>query len=159
MDQYSPKVMQLFRHPKNIGVIKNANGIGLVGNIVCGDQMKVYIKVSKNKSGSEIIKDVKVQTFGCIAAIATSSAATQMVRGKTIEEALHLTREQVRDEVGGLPPIKFHCSVLAVDGIKEAIYDYLKKSGKPVPAELQKEHERISTVTEEVEHRTGQHIH
>jgi len=150
--------MQLFRHPKNMGRIENADGVGKVGNPQCGDLMQVYIKVGKNRQyGKEIIKDVKVQTFGCIAAIATSSATTEMVKGKTIEEALKLTKEGVRDKVGGLPAIKFHCSVLAVDGIKEAIYDFLKKAGRPVPDDLEKEHERISRVVKEVEKRVHAH--
>lgn len=119
---YSKKVMNEFKNPKNIGKINNPDGIGLVGNPVCGDQMKVYIKVKNNK-----IQDVKVETFGCVSAIATSSKATQLVKGKTIEEAFELTKEKVAKELDGLPPIKMHCSVLAVDGIRKAIQDYKNK--------------------------------
>jgi nitrogen fixation protein NifU and related proteins len=118
---YSDKVMQEFKKPKNIGKLKNPDGIGLVGNPVCGDMLKVYIKVKKNK-----IINIKVETFGCVSAIATSSKATEMIKGKTIEEALKLSKEKVAKELGGLPPIKMHCSILAVDGIKKAIEDYKK---------------------------------
>jgi len=153
-EMYSKKTMELFRHPKNIGKIKHPDGIGKVGNPQCGDMMYMYIKIGKNKDGEEFIKDVKVQTFGCIAAIATSSAATEMIKGKTVKEALELEKKDVTKEVGGLPPIKYHCSLLAIDGIKEAIYNYLKKSGKPIPKELEKEHQRIEKIRKQVEKRT-----
>lgn len=124
---YSEKVMDLFRHPKNIGEIENADAVGKVGNPVCGDLMWVYLKVGKDKSGMEIIEDIKVKTFGCVAAIATSSALTEMVKGKTLEEAEKVSRQDVADDVGGLPKPKIHCSVLAVDGLRKAIEDYKKK--------------------------------
>ncbi|MBN2127797.1 MAG: Fe-S cluster assembly scaffold protein NifU [Candidatus Diapherotrites archaeon] len=122
---YSDKVMNEFKKPKNMGKIENADGIGTVGNPVCGDMLKVYIKVKDNK-----ITDVKVETFGCVSAIATSSKATEMVKGKTIEEALELSKDEVAKELGGLPPIKMHCSVLAIDGIRKSIEDYKKKNKK-----------------------------
>jgi nitrogen fixation protein NifU and related proteins len=122
---YSEKVMKEFKKPKNMGSIENADGIGLVGNPVCGDQMKVYIKVKNNK-----IIDVKVETFGCVSAIATSSKATEMIKGKTIKEAFELTKEKVAEELGGLPPLKMHCSLLAIDGIRKAIEDYKIKKNK-----------------------------
>ncbi len=124
---YSDKVLDLFRHPKNIGEIPDADAVGKVGNPVCGDLMWVYLKVGKNKKGEDIIKDIKVKTFGCVAAISTSSALTEMVKGVTLEKAGKITREKVSDYVGGLPPAKIHCSVLAVDGLRKAIEEYKKK--------------------------------
>lgn len=122
---YSEKVMELFRKPHNLGRMKNPDGIGKVGNPLCGDVLYVYIKV---KDG--IIKDVKFETFGCVAAIATSSMITDLAKEKTLEEALKITRDNVAKEVGGLPPIKMHCSNLAADALHEAVKDYLKKRGK-----------------------------
>ena len=119
---YSPKVMQNFSNPQNVGEIPNADGVGTVGNPVCGDLMTIYIKVKDNK-----LEDVKFKTFGCGAAIATSSMITQMARGKTIEEALKITRNDVASELEGLPPQKMHCSNLAADALKAAIEDYRKK--------------------------------
>jgi len=127
MELYSKKVMDYFKKPKNIGEIKNADGIGKVGNPQCGDIMHVYIKVGKNKKGKEILKDIKVKTFGCIAAIATSSIITEMAKGKTLDEALKITKMDIAKKLGGLPPIKMHCSVLSAQGLKEAIEDYMKK--------------------------------
>lgn len=160
-DLYSKQVMKYFKNPKNIGVIKDADGIGTVGNPRCGDVMKVYLKVGhrplsgnsklqalnskqiqnsnnqnpkKLKANSykltaveEFIKDIKVQTLGCGAAIATSSIATEMVKGKSLDEALKLTNQEVAKKLGGLPPAKMHCSLLAEEGIKKAIEDYRKK--------------------------------
>ena len=121
--------MEHFMNPKNMGEIPNADGIGKVGNPKCGDLMWVYIKVGKNEKGEEIISDIKVKTFGCAAAIATSSMATQMAMGKTLEEAMAITRKDVADELGGLPPVKMHCSNLAADGLHKAIEGYKKKKG------------------------------
>ena len=125
MTGYSEKVMEHFANPRNVGEIKDADGIGKVGNPVCGDLMWIYIKVKDNR-----LEDVKFKTFGCGAAIATSSMITEMAKGKTIEEALKITRSDVADALDGLPPIKMHCSNLAADGLHAAIEDYLKKSGK-----------------------------
>ncbi len=119
---YSPKVMQNFSNPQNVGEIPDADGVGTVGNPVCGDLMTIYIKVKDDK-----LEDVKFKTFGCGAAIATSSMITQMARGKTIEEALKITRNDVASELEGLPPQKMHCSNLAADALKAAIEDYRKK--------------------------------
>ena len=119
---YSQKVMDHFMNPRNMGEIKNADGIGEVGNPVCGDLMKLFIKVKNNK-----IVDVKFQTFGCGAAIATSSMITELVIGKTIEEAIEITNKQVAQSLDGLPPAKMHCSNLAADALKAAIEDYKKK--------------------------------
>lgn len=119
---YSEKVMDHFENPRNVGVIEDADGIGTVGNPVCGDVMKMYIKV---KDG--IITDVKFKTFGCASAIATSSMATELIKGKGISEALTLTNKAVAEALDGLPPVKMHCSVLAEEAIKAAIEDYQNK--------------------------------
>jgi nitrogen fixation NifU-like protein len=119
---YTDKVRENFTDPKNMGSIENPDGVGEVGNPVCGDLMKLYLKVE-----NDIIVDIKVETFGCVAAIATSSMTTQMAMGMTIEEAKKLTRKEVADELGGLPPQKMHCSNLAADALHKAIEDYEKK--------------------------------
>lgn len=150
---YTKKVIEHFKNPHNWGKIKNADGVGKVGNIVCGDVMWLYIKVGKNKEGKEIIKDVKFETFGCVAAIATSSVITDLVKGKTLEEALEFDRKEIVKELGGLPPIKLHCSVLAVDGLYEAIYDYLKRKKRKIPEKLKKRHEIIEKEKKEIEKR------
>lgn len=120
---YSDKVMDHFMNPRNVGEMKDADGVGEVGNPTCGDLMKIYIKVKDN-----IITDIKFQTFGCGAAIATSSMITEMAMGKTVDEALKLTRNDVAESLDGLPPIKMHCSNLAADALKAAIEDYKKKN-------------------------------
>jgi len=125
MEQYSKKVMDHFLNPRNVGEIKDADGVGEVGNPVCGDIMRMYIKVKDN-----VITDIKFLTYGCGAAVATSSMVTEMVKGKTIEEALEITNKQVAEALDGLPPIKMHCSLLAEEGIKAAIDDYKKKHDK-----------------------------
>jgi nitrogen fixation NifU-like protein len=124
---YSKKVIQHFTRPHNQGVIKDADGIGTVGNPVCGDIMKLYIKVAKNKKGQETIGDVKFETLGCGAAIATSSMITDLAKGKTLGEAEKITRQDVADELEGLPPVKMHCSNLAAEALHEAIKDYRSK--------------------------------
>jgi nitrogen fixation NifU-like protein len=123
MPQYSSKVMEHFTNPRNVGEIENPSGIGHVGNPVCGDIMELYIKVE-----NEVIVDVKFKTFGCGAAIATSSMVTELVKGKTIKEALEISNKAVVEALGGLPPVKMHCSVLAEEALKSAIDDYLKKT-------------------------------
>ena len=131
--EYSKKVMQNFFHPKNMGEIKNPDGVGKVGNPKCGDIIHVYIKVGKKKvkgKEQEFIKNIKFKTFGCAAAIATSSMVTEMAVGKTLDEALEITRKDVADELEGLPPLKMHCSNLAADALHAAIDDYRKKKGE-----------------------------
>ncbi|KUO41095.1 MAG: iron-sulfur cluster assembly scaffold protein [Candidatus Hadarchaeum yellowstonense] len=122
---YSDKVLDHFRNPRNMGEIPDADGVGTVGNPVCGDMMTIYIKVKDNR-----IADIKFKTFGCGAAIATSSMTTELAKGKTIEEAMKITREDVARDLGGLPPVKMHCSNLAADALHAAIKNYLEKGGK-----------------------------
>ena len=119
---YSEKVMDHFMNPRNVGEMENPDAIGEVGNPTCGDLMKIYLRVEDN-----VITDIKFQTFGCGAAIATSSMMTELAMGKTLEEALELTRDEVADSLDGLPPIKMHCSNLSADALKAAIEDYKKK--------------------------------
>lgn len=122
---YTEKVMDHFTNPRNVGEIENPSGMGEVGNAKCGDIMRIYLKIE-----NEIITDVKFKTFGCGSAIASSSVSTEMIKGKTVDEALALTNKQVVNELGGLPTVKLHCSVLAEQAIKAAIYDYATKNGK-----------------------------
>jgi nitrogen fixation NifU-like protein len=122
---YSDKVLDHFRNPRNVGEIEDADGVGTVGNPVCGDMMSVYIKVEDEK-----IADIKFRTFGCGAAIATTSMTTELAKGKSLDEAMEITRQDVADELGGLPPVKMHCSNLAADALHEAIEDYRKKKGE-----------------------------
>ncbi len=121
---YSDKVMDHFANPRNVGEIEDADGIGEVGNAKCGDIMKIYLKII-----DDVIVDVKFKTFGCGAAVATSSMATEMIKGKTLSEALQLTNRAVAEALDGLPPVKMHCSVLAEEAVRAAILDYQKKQG------------------------------
>jgi nitrogen fixation NifU-like protein len=126
---YSEKVMDHFSNPRNVGELADANGIGEVGNAKCGDIMKMYLKIKDN-----VIEDVKFKTFGCGAAVATSSIATEMIKGKSIDDALKLTNKAVIEALDGLPPAKIHCSVLAEQAVKSALSDYYTKQGiDPVP--------------------------
>lgn len=126
---YSEKVMNHFMNPHNVGVIEDPDGVGKEGNPICGDLMEIFIKVKDDR-----IVDIKFRTFGCGAAIATSSMATEMVKGKTIEEAMEITNKAVAEALDGLPPIKMHCSNLAADAIHAAIEDYLEKKRAKQPA-------------------------
>ena len=129
MALYNDTVMENFLHPKNVGELENPDGTGVYGSPVCGDMMQIQIKVD-----NDIITDAKFKTFGCGSAIASSSMATSMIIGKTVEEALELTNKQIINELGGLPPVKIHCSVLADKAIKNAIYDYAMKNAKKYAA-------------------------
>ena len=129
--KYSEKVMEHFTNPRNVGEIADADGVGTVGNAKCGDIMKIYLKIENG-----VIVDCKFKTFGCGAAIATSSMATELIIGQTVEDALKLTNKAVVEALEGLPPVKVHCSVLAEEAIKTAIADYYKKIGKPVDFEI-----------------------
>jgi nitrogen fixation NifU-like protein len=123
---YNEKVMDHFSNPRNVGTIDDADGVGQVGNPTCGDIMKMFIKVDK-KGDKEIISDIKFQTFGCGAAVASSSIVTELVKGKTIKEAEKLTKDNVAEALGGLPPLKMHCSNLGASALREAIKDYKSK--------------------------------
>ena len=125
MALYSETVMDHFRNPRNVGVIENADGVGEVGNAVCGDIMKIYLKIDGG-----VISDVKYETFGCGSAIASSSMATEMIKGKPVEEAMALTNRAVAEALEGLPPHKLHCSVLAEEAIKKALEDYYQRRGQ-----------------------------
>ncbi|UCD20669.1 MAG: iron-sulfur cluster assembly scaffold protein [archaeon] len=136
--EYNKKVMQYFLNPKNVGEIKNPDGVGKVGNLTCGDVMWLFVKIEKDK-----IKDIKFKTLGCAAAIATSSIITELAKGKTIKDALKLSNKDVVKALGSLPVIKHHCSLLAEEALCEAIYDYLRKKKRPIPKFLEKKHQKI----------------
>ena len=128
--QYSDKVMDHFMNPRNVGEIDNASGVGEVGNVKCGDIMRIYLDIDND---TKIINDVKFMTFGCGSAIASSSMATELIKGKTIDEALEITNKAVAEALDGLPPVKMHCSVLAEQAIKAALIDYAKKHNIHIP--------------------------
>jgi nitrogen fixation protein NifU and related proteins len=149
MALYSEKVIEHFQNPHNFGKIDNASGVGEVGNLRCGDLMKLYIKVNDK----DVIEDIKFETYGCAAAIATSSVVTDLAKGKIIEDALKIESKDVIDSLGGLPIIKTHCSLLAVDALVEAVHDYLKKNNKEIPENLEKKHNLLEKQREEIEKR------
>jgi len=138
---YSQKVLEHFRNPHNMGNIENPTVIGEVGNIKCGDVMKMYLKIDER----DIITDVKFETYGCASAIATSSAATDIIMGKTVEEALQIKNEDVIKELDELPRIKIHCSLLAVDALIDALYKFLKNNNREVSDDLEEKHKRLNT--------------
>jgi len=125
--QYSKKVIEHFRNPHNQGRIKNADAVGQVGNMACGDVMKIYLKIGKNKKREENIKNIKFETLGCAAAIAVSSALTDRVKGMTLARALTIEKDDIVKDLGGLPPVKIHCSMLGVEALHQAINQYFKK--------------------------------
>ena len=139
---YSEKVMDHFTNPRNVGEIEDAQGVGVVGNAKCGDIMKIYLEIDEN----DIITDCKFKTFGCGAAIATSSMATELIKGKSVKEALALTNSAVVEALDGLPPVKVHCSVLAEEAVRSAIADYYKRVGRPIDFELPEEHDEEEIV-------------
>lgn len=154
MPIYSKEIIKHFKNPKNVGKIKKPSGRGESGNILCGDIMTLYLKIGENKNGEKIIKDIRFETLGCIVAIANTSLLTTLVKGKTIKEALSFKKEDLIKKLGQpLPPFKIHCSILAVDALKEAIYDYYLKNKLEIPEELEKEHQRIIKTKEELEKR------
>ena len=130
---YSEKVMDHFSNPRNVGEIEDANAVGEVGNPQCGDIMKIYMKINDE---TQIIEDIKFKTFGCGAAIATSSMATELVKGKTVDEALNMTNKAVVEALDGLPPVKLHCSVLAEEAVHSAIGNYYENKGMPIPEKI-----------------------
>ena len=149
--QFNPTIIEHFSNPRNVGEIPDADGVGTVGHPVCGDIVRIYVKIEK-KGGEEVISQVKFKTFGCTAAIATSSIATELIKGKTVKEALAVKNEDVAKALGGLPPIKMHCSVLAHDAVKAAIADFKNKSGQ---AGLMKKVQQENREHEEREHFSG----
>jgi nitrogen fixation NifU-like protein len=150
---YSRKVFSHFENPHNYGRIEKPDGVGKVGNLRCGDVLWLQIRVIKDKKGEEVIGDIKFETFGCVAALATSSAITDLAKGKTLKQALQITKGEIVDSLDGLPPIKLHCSVLAADALIEAIYDYYKKNKRPIDGELEKRHQMIQKTEEATEER------
>ena len=142
---YSEKVMDHFTNPRNVGEIEDAQGVGVVGNAKCGDIMKIYLEIDEN----DIIVDCKFKTFGCGAAIATSSMATELIKGKSVKEALALTNSAVVEALDGLPPVKVHCSVLAEEAVRSAIADYYKRIGRPIDFELPEDHDEHDEIAEE----------
>jgi nitrogen fixation NifU-like protein len=153
---YTDKVMDHFNNPRNVGVIDDADGVGEVGNPVCGDVMKITIKVDD----TDHLTDLKFQTLGCGAAIATSSIVTEMAKGMTIQDAVKVSKKQVADELGGLPPVKMHCSVLATDGLKVAIDDYLTKHGRePIAGEILSENPNFDPHAEEEQAVAAENCH
>jgi len=145
---YTPKVLKHFQHPKNYGKLKNPDGTGKVGNIVCGDVMWLYITVK-----NDIITNIKFETFGCVSAIATSSYVTELAKGKNLTDALAINKDEIVTGLGGLPSIKIHCSVLAVDALTEAIYDYYQKTKQPISDKLEQQHLHIVKDRDLIEHR------
>ena len=143
---YSEKVMDHFNNPRNVGEIEDASGVGTVGNAKCGDIMRMYLDIDEN----HMIKDAKFKTFGCGAAVATSSMATELVIGKTVEEALKVTNKAVMDALDGLPPVKVHCSLLAEEAIHAALWDYAQKNGLVIEG-LEKPVSDIGEKEEEIE--------
>lgn len=149
---YSKKVFEHFRNPHNFGSIKNPSAIGQVGNLACGDVMKLYLKINKDKKGKDFIEDIKFETLGCAAAIATSSVVTDIAKNKTLEEAMNIKNEDVIKALGDLPAVKIHCSLLAVDALTEAIYSYFQKTNQLISAEFEQKHKRIITCQSRLTH-------
>jgi len=155
---YAEKVIDHFRNPHNYGKMEDADGVGKVGNVACGDVMWLYIKVKREKDGVERITDASFETYGCVAAIASSSEITDMAKGKTLDEALKIEKGEIVDSLGGLPPMKIHCSVLASDALAEAIYDHMKRGGREIPENLLRRHERIEEGRKKMEEMYGEWI-
>jgi len=149
---YSQKVLEHFRNPHNFGSMDNPTSLGQVGNPACGDVMKLYLKITKNTQGEDFISDIKFETMGCAAAIATSSVVTDLANGKTITEALKLDNKDVIEALEYLPMIKIHCSLLAIDALDEAIYNFYQKTNHSIPESLQKKHERITVCQTRLKH-------
>ncbi len=150
---YSERVLDHFRNPRNKGKLEEYSAVGKVGNIMCGDVMWLYIKVERNANNEDTISDISWETFGCTAAIAISSIVTEMVKGKRLTEATAISNQDVAEMLGGLPPAKMHCSLLAVEALSEAIYNYLQAKGEIIPALLVKRHEHVEKVKKELDER------
>lgn len=149
---YTQKLLEHFRNPHNFGFINNPDALGQVGNLACGDVMKLYLKIEKNKNGQDFIKDIKFETLGCAAAIATSSVVTDLAKGQTLEAAMNIKNEDVIKALDDLPTIKIHCSLLAVDALSEAIYSYFQKTGKIISDDFEQKHKRIITCQTRLKH-------
>jgi len=149
---YTQKVLEHFRNPHNFGSMDNPTAVGQVGNLACGDVMKLYLKIAKNKQGEDFIKDIKFETLGCAAAIATSSVITDLAKNKTLIDALKIKNEDIVKALDDLPTIKIHCSLLAADALVEAIYNYYIKTNQPVSDELTKTHQRITVCQTRLKH-------
>jgi len=154
MPIYSKEIIKHFKNPKNVGKIKKPSGRGEAGNILCGDIMTLYLKIGENKKKEKIIKDVKFETLGCVVAVANTSLLTTMVKGKKLEDVLKIRKDDLIKRLGQpLPLFKIHCSILAIDALKEAIYDYYLKNKLEISEDLEKEHRRITKTKEELEKR------
>jgi len=151
MQPYSKEVMKHFKNPQNVGKLKNPSAIGKVGNLRCGDIMYLYLKIEKNRNGKEIIKDVKFETFGCTVAIANTSLLTTMIKGKTLQQSLKISKDDLLKKFGSVPFVKIHCSMLAIDALAEAIYNYYIKNEKPISKDLQKRHVTAEKIGKEIE--------
>lgn len=149
---YSQKVFEHFRNPHNFGSMDNPTTIGQVGNLACGDVMKLYLKIEKNQKGEDFIQDIKFETLGCAAAIATSSVVTDLAKNKTLTEAMEIKNEDVVKALDDLPTVKIHCSLLAVDALTEAIYSYYQKTNQAISSEFEQKHKRIITCQTRLKH-------
>ena len=149
---YTQKVLEHFRTPHNFGSIKNPSAVGQVGNLACGDVMKLYLKIDKNKKGEDYIQDIKFETLGCAAAIATSSVITDLAKDKTLTEALKIKNEDIIKALDDLPAVKIHCSLLAADALTEAIYEFYQKTNQVISPELEKNHHRITVCQTRLNH-------
>ena len=149
---YTQKVLQHFRNPHNFGSMDNPTTVGQVGNLACGDVMKLYLKIAKNKNGQDFIQDIKFETLGCAAAIATSSVITDLAKNKTLTDALEIKNEDIVKALDDLPTIKIHCSLLAADALAEAIYNYYLQTNQSISDELEKLHQRITTCQTRLKH-------
>lgn len=152
-NMYSKEIMKHFKNPRNVGEMKGYDGLGKIGNLLCGDVLWLYIKVGKNKKGEEIITKSSFLTFGCTVAIANSSLITTMIKGKTLEEAMKIDKDSLLKKLKKVPPVKIHCSLLAVDALSEAIYDYLSKNKRPISKNLQEKHKKIQKHLKIIEER------
>jgi nitrogen fixation NifU-like protein len=149
---YTKKVLSTFQNPKNYGKIKNADAVGKAGNITCGDVMAIYIKIDHNKKGEPFIKDISFETFGCVAAIATSSMITELAKGKTLVNALKITKSDIIQKLDGLPKPKIHCSLLSTDALFEAVYDYYSKNNpKLINEQMHEKHLHILATQNKIE--------
>ena len=149
---YSQKVFEHFRNPHNFGSMDNPTVVGQVGNLACGDVMKLYLKIEKNKQGEYYIQNIKFETLGCAAAIATSSVVTDLAKGKILTDAMEIKNEDVVKALDDLPAVKIHCSLLAVDALTEAIYSFYQKTNQPISAEFEQKHNRIITCQTRLKH-------